>query len=61
MVCLCQNSHKLTTGNYIVSPLFKVVQLVLSLIIRCVLQRWLHFSHKPNKKLVTTSLWLKSS
>ena len=61
MVCLranLQKDQKLAV-SYTISS-YKVDQLALPQIICCVLHRWLHFSLKSNKKLVTKVLCLKS-
>ena len=62
MVCLRLNPQKdqKIAVNYTISS-YKVDQLALPQIICCVLHRWLYFSLKSNKKLVTPRLCLKSS
>ena len=62
MVCLRPNLQKdqKVALNYTISS-YKVDQLALPQIICCVLHRWLYFSLKSNKKLVTTRLCLKYS
>ena len=61
MVCLRPNLQKDQKVAVFTISSYKVDQLALPQIICCVLYRWLYFSLKSNKKVVTTRLCLKYS